>query len=123
MKEVKEIETIIFIPTTPDSTLKTSLQNQDNQLAQATNTPQVRFVERAGTTIMEELGRNNPWATDWFCPRKDCLPCQGMAFLAKEEEEEALRLVATVKGKEGQRGVQEIARAGLSWQRKKKKRH
>ena len=74
MKEVKEIETIIFIPATPDSILKTSLQNQDNQLAQATNTPQVRFVERAGTTLMEELGRNNPWSTDWFCPRKDCLP-------------------------------------------------
>ena len=49
-----------------------SLQNQDNQLAQATNTPQVRFVERAGTTLM----------------------CQGRAFLAREEEEEALRLVA-----------------------------
>ena len=43
---------------------------------------------------MEDLGRTNQWAAEWFCPRKDCLPCQGRAFLAKEEEEEALRLVA-----------------------------
>ena len=88
-REVKEVETIIFIPSTPDSILKTSLQNQDNQIAQATNTPQVRFVERAGTTIMEELGRTNLW------------PPNGSA-----------------QGKTAFR-----ARAGLSWPRKKRKKH
>ena len=39
---------------------------------------------------MEELGKNNPWASEWFCPRKDYLPCQGRAFLAAEEEEGAI---------------------------------
>ena len=99
---VKEVETVIFLPATPNSELKSLLQNQDNILAQATNSPQIRFVERAGTTLMEDLGRNNPWASEWYCPRKDCLPCQGRAFLAKEEEEEAIKLV-TGEGKKEKR--------------------
>ena len=59
----------------------------------AMGSPKVRFVERAGLTIMEELGSNNPWSTEWYCPRKDCLPCQGRAFLAEEEAERTLKLV------------------------------
>ena len=73
--------------------MKGRLQRQDNTICQASNFPQVRFVERAGTTLMEELGNNNPWANDWFCPRQDCLPCQGRLELAKEAEEEAMRML------------------------------
>ena len=39
---------------------------------------------------METVGRNNPGAKDWWCPRKDCAPCQGRRALALEEVEEAL---------------------------------
>ena len=42
---------------------------------------------------MEELGNNNPWANDWLCPRQDCLSCQGRLELAKEAEEEAMRIL------------------------------
>ena len=85
---------MIFVPATPGSQLKTLLQNQDNLITQAMNYLQVRFVERAGMTVMEELGRNNPWASEWYCPGKDCLLCQGRAFLAAEEVEEAIQMVA-----------------------------
>ena len=95
---VKETETVIFIPSTPGSQLKNILQKQDSIITTAMGSPRARFVERAGVTIMEELGSNNPWSTEWYCPRKDCLPCQGRAFLAKEEEEEAIKLV-TGEGK------------------------
>ena len=54
------------------------------------NTPAVKFVERGGTMIIEDLGRTNPWSLDWFCPRKECEPCKGRMFLAREAEEEAL---------------------------------
>ena len=85
---------MIFVPATHGSQLKTLLQNQDNLITQAMNYPQVRFVERAGMTVMEELGRNNLWASEWYCPRKDCLLCQGRGFLAAEEVEEAIQMVA-----------------------------
>ena len=42
---------------------------------------------------MEEFGSNNPWSCEWFCPRKDCLPCQGRIFLAEEEIEQSLKMV------------------------------
>ena len=58
------------------------------------NSPKVRFVERAGTTVIEDLGRNNPWAGEWFCPRNDCLPCKGRQILAAEAEQEALQLTS-----------------------------
>ena len=54
------METVIFVPATPDSQLKTILQNQDNNICKAMTSPQVRFIERAGTTVIEDLGRNNP---------------------------------------------------------------
>ena len=49
------IKTVMFVPATPDSRLKTILQNQDNILCKSMNCPQVRFIERAGTTIVEDL--------------------------------------------------------------------
>ena len=54
------------------------------------DSPQVQFVERAGDTVIEGLGRTNPWSMEWFCPRSDCLPCQGRIILAAEAEEEAM---------------------------------
>ena len=43
--KVKEVETVVFVPATPDSALKTILQNQDNNICIAMNSPQVRFIE------------------------------------------------------------------------------
>ena len=57
------------------------------------NCPQVRFVERAGTTVIEDLGRNNPLVSEWSFPRPNCLPCPGCTILAAEAEEEATRMV------------------------------
>ena len=57
-------------------------------LGEATGTPVCRFVERVGErTIMDLLGRSNPWAKDWWCDRKECLPCQGRQRLARDVEE------------------------------------
>ena len=53
----------------------------------------MRFVERAGNTILEELGSSNPWVREWTFPRKDCLPCIGQSLIAAEIELEALKNV------------------------------
>ena len=65
---VKEIETVVFIPTTEGSKLKKILQEKDDNLCRIAGSPTVRFVEKGGPTILDQVGRNNPWAGDWFCP-------------------------------------------------------
>ena len=36
----------------------------------------------------------------WFCPRKNCLPCKGRLLLAKEEEDETLRMAGFIEDSE-----------------------
>ena len=90
---MKEVETIVFVPALPDSSLRKLLQSKDEDLCRTTNTPTARFIERGGTTLVELVGRNNPWAKEWTCPRQDCLPCQGRMILAAEAEEEAAKML------------------------------
>ena len=58
--KIKEIEAVLFIPSTPDSKLRKRIQKAQDQAARMMNTPTVRVVEWAGTKIMEEIGDNNP---------------------------------------------------------------
>ena len=68
---------------------------------------------------MEELGSNNPWSTEWFCPRKDCLQCQGRAFLAEEETEQSLKLVTgegtPTKGKPDRKAIPSCTGEGMNY--------
>ena len=57
---VKVVETVVFVPTTPNSNLRKLLQKADDQLCLSVNSPSVRFVERGGPTLMDTVGRNNP---------------------------------------------------------------
>ena len=100
--QVKQIETVVFIPATPASGLKNILQKQDDTICLATNCPQVRFVERACVTVMEELGRSNPWAKEWCYNRKDCAPFQGRGLLAAEAKDENLKLAQQGDSPKGQ---------------------
>ena len=52
------------------------------------------FVEKEGNMIVEKVGQSDPWKGETFCPRKDCLHCQGRFVLAKEQEERAMAKVA-----------------------------
>ena len=75
---------------TPGSKVRDSLQKQDKMMAQALNVPSVRFVEKAGTTILQDVGQSDSWAKERFCPRKNCWHCQGRHKLLQEEEERAV---------------------------------
>ena len=66
--------------------LKNTLQDTDNVYADQLKIPRVRFEERAGPTINDELGKSNPWAGQWVCPRADCLPCLSRGWLNQETE-------------------------------------
>ena len=91
--KVKEVEAVLFVPSTPNSTLRKMVQKAKDQAARMMNSPSIRVVERSGTKLIEEIGDNNPWKKEWTCPRKDCLPCEGLLLLGAEAEEEALRQV------------------------------
>ena len=86
------VETPVFIPYTRESVVKKRLQEIDNLMGEATEYPAVTFVERCGgSTISDLLGRANPWANLWECGRSRCLPCQGRALLAQEQEEREIQ--------------------------------
>ena len=48
------------MPNTQDSVLRDRLQKADDLISKMINCPGVRFFERRGTTLMGELGINNP---------------------------------------------------------------
>ena len=83
--------------------LKEKLQKVDNMMVELLDTPAAKFVERRGTMIEDDFGRNNPWSRDWFCPWKECEPCRGRLFLTKEVDEEALMAVAGKVNEEGKK--------------------
>ena len=70
--KVKEIEGVVFAQYTHGSKLKNSPQFQDEMLAVALQAPSLRFVERSRTTIVQDVGQSDPWASDMFCQRKEC---------------------------------------------------
>ena len=50
------IETVTFIPYTPDSALKLLLQKADDNLSVTLNRPKIRFVERGGNQVVRNGG-------------------------------------------------------------------
>ena len=54
------VETVAFIPYTPDSALKLLLQKADDELSATLRKPRIRFVERGGNQIVRDVGRPNP---------------------------------------------------------------
>lgn len=82
------VESPVFVPFTKESRLRKRLQVIDDTIGESTRSPGLRFIERCGgQTIIDLLGRSNPWAKDLRCPREKCLPCAGKDILAREEEE------------------------------------
>ena len=47
---------------------------------------------------MELVGKSNPWSREWFCPRKNCVPCKGRLLLAAEDAEERLQMAEKKEG-------------------------
>ena len=86
----KVVESVVFVPFTPNSTLKNQLQTIDEMLAAQLGAPSVRFVERSGDTIVNTLGRTNPWSDEFVCGRVPCLPCDSRLWLQMEAENQQI---------------------------------
>ena len=46
---------MVFVPNTPGSILRDTFQEQDKTLAKALQVPSLRFVEKLGTTIIQDV--------------------------------------------------------------------
>lgn len=100
------VETVVFVPYTPQSALKKKLQEADDCLTSSLGRPRARFVEKAGGTIVTQVGRPNPWKADIRCTREECVACQGRSLIEKEKED---RAVGAVTGEmEGKEAVMKI---------------
>ena len=75
-EEESEIETIMFVPHTPNGTLARLLQEEDDQFRRGTDLKKIKMVERGGVTVKDILTKTNPWSEEG-CERNDCLPCRG----------------------------------------------
>ena len=69
------------------------LQRRDDDLAEIIRELALRFVERGGSTILDKVGQNDPWRSETFCQRKDCLHCKGHQVLTQKEVEKAMAKV------------------------------
>ena len=75
-EEESEIETVLFVPHTPNGTLARLLQEEDDRFRRGTTIKKIKMVERGGITVKDILSKTNPWS-DEGCERSDCLPCRG----------------------------------------------
>ena len=66
------------------------LKRSDELLTKCTGAPDVRFVERAGRTVIDLLGRSNPWAAEQGCQRHSCLPCWSKYWLTEEADRQPI---------------------------------
>ena len=78
-------EVVCFVPYTPESTLCKEIQRVDDIFAALHDRPRVRFVERPGPTIEDELSRSDPWASDYYCGNPNCTPCCSRAMIKEEK--------------------------------------
>ena len=92
-RKTRVVETVIFLPYTKDSELMKRLKASDDMLTKHTGVPDIRFVERAGRTLMDLLGRSNPWASDQSCQRHNCLPCWTKGWMKDEADKQPIVLV------------------------------
>ena len=68
-----KIESVLFCPDTPFSSLKKLLQEEEDRIHGQRSTCKVRIIERAGPKIKDMLTNNKPWLKE-HCGR-DCAPC------------------------------------------------
>ena len=74
-KDDKQIETVMFVPHTPNGELARLLQEADDRFTKGKAIGRVKMVERGGSTIKNILCKN-PWASEECGRGEDCFPCR-----------------------------------------------
>ena len=72
-----EVETVLFLPSTPHGKLMKKLKETDRIFRMGTNIKRIKFVERSGTSLQDMLVSGNPWR-DIKCGREKCFICRSL---------------------------------------------
>ena len=70
-----KIESVMFIPYTPQSALKKQLQETEKAINGRSKVGIIRMIERSGPTMGQLLYNKHPWSKD-PCGRRSCKPCE-----------------------------------------------
>ena len=74
-KDDEEIESVMFVPCTPNSELVKRLRETDRRFREGSDIKRIKFVERRGRSLQDILVSGNPWS-DQKCGRTKCMICQ-----------------------------------------------
>ena len=61
-EDSEEIESVMFLPSTPHGELMKSVKEADRQFRRGTDIKRIKFVERAGKSLQDILVSGNPWS-------------------------------------------------------------
>ena len=72
--ENAEVEGVLYVPFTPQSVLKRSIQKTEDTLLKNRRVGKVRILERLGPKLSEIMCNPTPWSGQ-HCGRQGCSPC------------------------------------------------
>ena len=75
LKKPPEIEGVMYVPFTENSSLKKQMQSAEDQFNGNSKTGKVRILERLGPTVMESVANPYPWKGK-HCGRPNCHSCK-----------------------------------------------
>ena len=101
-EDCEEVETVMFIPSIPHIKLMKNFKKKDREFRKGTAMKRIKFVERAGISLQDELVSGNPWK-DIKCGREKCFVCRsekgGMGECMKENALYSIKCIECRKSK------------------------
>ena len=82
----KTISTLL-VPFSIGSELQIAVQKAEDAFSGLLGAPRVRVVEKGGDTLINLLGRNDPWASKDRCPDPACTVCNSRPWLQQQKKE------------------------------------
>ena len=82
----KKTVTTLLVPYTVGSKLKKTIQEAEDKYSDLIGGKRVRVIEKGGDSLINLLGRNDPWASKRVCTDKDCMPCTSRTWLNEEKK-------------------------------------
>ena len=66
----EEIESVMFVPCTPNSELVKRLRETDRKFREGSRIKRIKFVERRGRSLQDLLVSGNPWSDQVYDMQK-----------------------------------------------------
>ena len=112
--EVKKTVAILLVPYSVGGILQKKVQNAENSFVEIVGGECVRVVEKGGETLLNMLGRNDPWSSRRSCTDKDCPSCSSRRWL-QEMKKEAKKTGTTLPSALLQSTSQQCRREGHNY--------